>query len=53
MPRMTTGIGRTGAGACALRAGMDGTQASGIAAAAATRRHTIIGGWISEYQRAA
>jgi len=53
MPRMTTGIGRTGAGACARRTGMDGTQASGIAAAAAIRRHTVIGGLISEDQRAA
>lgn len=31
----------------------DGTQAIGIAAAAAIRRHLVLGGLLSEYQRAA
>ena len=31
----------------------DGTQAIGVAAAAAIRRHTVIGGLNSQYQRAA
>jgi hypothetical protein len=53
MPRMTTGIVRTGAGACARRTAMNGTQATGIAPAAAIRRHRVPGGPVSQDQRTA